>query len=47
MRLLDFFVLEKAIYEIGYELANRPAWLHVPLHGRASVAVSTTRACRA
>src|SRR3712207_9467905 len=27
-RLLDFFVLEKAIYEIGYELANRPTWLH-------------------
>jgi maltose alpha-D-glucosyltransferase/alpha-amylase len=32
-RLVDFFVLEKAIYEIGYELANRPAWLHVPLMG--------------
>jgi maltose alpha-D-glucosyltransferase/alpha-amylase len=32
-RLLDFFVLEKAIYEIGYELSNRPAWLHVPLTG--------------
>jgi maltose alpha-D-glucosyltransferase / alpha-amylase len=32
-RLLDFYVLEKAIYEIGYELANRPAWLHVPLMG--------------
>ncbi|HEY0439815.1 MAG TPA: putative maltokinase, partial [Xanthobacteraceae bacterium] len=32
-RLRDFFVLEKAIYEIGYELANRPTWLHVPLTG--------------
>jgi len=32
-RLRDFFVLEKAIYEIGYELANRPSWLHVPLDG--------------
>jgi maltose alpha-D-glucosyltransferase / alpha-amylase len=32
-RLLDFFVLEKAIYEIGYELANRPHWIHVPLQG--------------
>jgi maltose alpha-D-glucosyltransferase/alpha-amylase len=32
-RLLDFFVLEKAFYEIQYELANRPAWLHVPLEG--------------
>jgi maltose alpha-D-glucosyltransferase/alpha-amylase len=32
-RLLDFFLLEKAIYEIGYELANRPDWLRVPLAG--------------
>jgi maltose alpha-D-glucosyltransferase/alpha-amylase len=32
-RMLDFFTLEKAIYEIGYEMANRPAWLHVPLQG--------------
>jgi maltose alpha-D-glucosyltransferase/alpha-amylase len=32
-RLLDFFLLEKAFYEIDYELANRPAWLHVPLAG--------------
>jgi maltose alpha-D-glucosyltransferase/alpha-amylase len=31
--LLDFFLLEKAIYEIGYELANRPDWLRVPLEG--------------
>jgi maltose alpha-D-glucosyltransferase/alpha-amylase len=32
-RLLDFFVLEKAFYEINYELANRPNWLRVPLMG--------------
>jgi maltose alpha-D-glucosyltransferase/alpha-amylase len=32
-RLLDFFLLEKAFYEIGYELANRPNWLHIPLAG--------------
>jgi maltose alpha-D-glucosyltransferase/alpha-amylase len=31
--LLDFFLLEKAFYEIEYELMNRPAWLHVPLDG--------------
>ena len=31
--LLDFFLLEKAFYEIEYELTNRPAWLHVPLDG--------------
>jgi maltose alpha-D-glucosyltransferase/alpha-amylase len=32
-RLLDFHLLEKAIYEINYELANRPNWLRVPLLG--------------
>src|SRR6266446_6787360 len=30
-RLLDFFLLEKAFYEIDYELAHRPDWLRVPL----------------
>ncbi len=32
-RLLDFFLLEKAFYEIEYELAHRPDWLQVPLAG--------------
>jgi len=32
-RLLDFFLLEKALYEIEYELAHRPDWLRVPLAG--------------
>jgi maltose alpha-D-glucosyltransferase/alpha-amylase len=32
-RLLDFFSLEKAFYEIDYELAHRPEWLRVPLAG--------------
>jgi maltose alpha-D-glucosyltransferase / alpha-amylase len=32
-RLLDFFLLEKAFYEIEYELAHRPNWLQVPLAG--------------
>jgi maltose alpha-D-glucosyltransferase/alpha-amylase len=30
-RLLDLFLLEKALYEIEYELNNRPAWSHIPL----------------
>jgi maltose alpha-D-glucosyltransferase/alpha-amylase len=29
--LLDLFLFEKALYEIEYELTNRPAWAHIPL----------------
>jgi maltose alpha-D-glucosyltransferase / alpha-amylase len=31
--LLSAFQMEKVIYELGYELNNRPHWLHVPLAG--------------
>jgi maltose alpha-D-glucosyltransferase/alpha-amylase len=31
--LLDLHVLEKAVYELGYELNNRPSWVGVPLRG--------------
>jgi maltose alpha-D-glucosyltransferase/alpha-amylase len=36
-RLLELFVLEKAFYEISYELANRPSWLRIPLEGICSI----------
>ena len=29
--LLDAYVLEKVIYELGYELNNRPDWVEIPL----------------
>jgi maltose alpha-D-glucosyltransferase / alpha-amylase len=32
-RILSFFLLEKALDEIEYELAHRPEWLGVPLTG--------------
>jgi maltose alpha-D-glucosyltransferase / alpha-amylase len=32
-RILAFFTLEKAIYEVSYELANRPGWVDIPLKG--------------
>ncbi|MGH9772983.1 MAG: hypothetical protein ACRD4Q_15010, partial [Candidatus Acidiferrales bacterium] len=31
--LLDFHLLEKAVYELGYELKNRPEWVGIPLNG--------------
>jgi maltose alpha-D-glucosyltransferase/alpha-amylase len=31
LELLEFFVLDKALYEVGYELANRPNWLGIPV----------------
>jgi maltose alpha-D-glucosyltransferase/alpha-amylase len=31
--LVELFLLEKAFYEIEYELANRPTWIHIPLEG--------------
>ena len=29
--LLNFYLLNKAIYEMGYELNNRPDWIEIPL----------------
>ena len=31
--LLCLFVLEKALYELNYELNNRPDWLRIPVFG--------------
>ncbi len=31
--LLDLFMIEKAAYEVNYEVSNRPEWLAVPLRG--------------
>jgi maltose alpha-D-glucosyltransferase/alpha-amylase len=31
--LLRLFVIQKLFYEVGYEAANRPGWLRIPLRG--------------
>jgi maltose alpha-D-glucosyltransferase/alpha-amylase len=30
-RLIEFFVIDKALYELRYEMDNRPDWLSIPL----------------
>ena len=35
--LLAAYMLEKSLYELLYELNNRPAWLHIPIRGILSL----------
>ncbi len=35
--LMEAFLMEKAVYELGYELGNRPDWTHIPLLGIAGL----------
>ncbi|MGB3490887.1 MAG: maltose alpha-D-glucosyltransferase [Xanthobacteraceae bacterium] len=41
-RLLDVFLLEKAFYEIEYEIAYRPDWMRVPLAGAMRILTQTS-----
>jgi maltose alpha-D-glucosyltransferase/alpha-amylase len=36
--LVDLFVLEKALYELRYEIANRPEWIAIPARGLLELA---------
>jgi maltose alpha-D-glucosyltransferase/alpha-amylase len=36
-KILELHLLEKAIYELGYELNNRPTWVGIPLPGIAKL----------
>jgi maltose alpha-D-glucosyltransferase/alpha-amylase len=38
--LLDGYILQKALYELGYELNNRPDWIQIPLEGILQIAES-------
>jgi maltose alpha-D-glucosyltransferase/alpha-amylase len=35
--LLELAEIEKLLYELRYELDNRPAWLRIPLQGLAAL----------
>jgi maltose alpha-D-glucosyltransferase/alpha-amylase len=39
--LLDALLLEKAIYELGYELNNRPQWVNIPIQGIRQLMAAT------
>jgi maltose alpha-D-glucosyltransferase / alpha-amylase len=39
--LLDAFLLDKAVYELGYELNNRPDWLEIPMQGISQILSGT------
>ncbi|MEO8225900.1 MAG: putative maltokinase, partial [Gemmatimonadota bacterium] len=35
--MLEFYLVEKAVYELRYELNNRPDWVPIPLEGIAAL----------
>ncbi|HEX2612871.1 MAG TPA: phosphotransferase [Fibrobacteria bacterium] len=39
LALLNFFILEKALYELEYERNNRPDWVAIPLGGLKALAL--------
>ena len=41
--LMDTFLLQKAIYELNYEINNRPGWILVPLRGIKSIILSSRK----
>lgn len=44
--IVRLFMLEKAFYEIAYELANRPDWVGIPLRGVLGLLDNETSAPR-
>ena len=36
--LMDAMLIEKALYELRYELDHRPDWVHIPLRGLSELA---------
>jgi predicted trehalose synthase len=41
--LLHAFVVDKAIYELAYELSTRPDWVDIPLMGLSTLMEPSAR----
>lgn len=41
--LFDAFILQKALYEVAYELNNRPDWVRIPLRGILNLVGESSR----
>ena len=41
-KLLQLFLLQKASYELLYEINNRPSWMHIPLNALKDILESLT-----
>jgi len=44
--MLRFFELERVVYEIDYELNNRPDWIEIPLGGLLAIVAAEREAAR-
>lgn len=43
--MLNVFLLEKAVYELGYELNNRPEWACIPIKAIKQLTAEKSRLC--
>jgi predicted trehalose synthase len=43
--LLQLYALEKALYEVSYEIANRPDWVELPLLGTLELLDAEPESC--
>ena len=42
--VLDLYLVDKALYELNYELNNRPDWVRIPVRGLADLSHDTRTA---
>jgi maltose alpha-D-glucosyltransferase / alpha-amylase len=40
---LELCLIDKALYEVQYEIANRPAWINIPIAGLLTAMDGRTR----